>query len=86
MITIAQAKNLIGKPVNYQPRKWVPDEVLTAMAGTLKGTMEPVGKPEHGVITGANDQYIFVQFDGDSGAKACYPGTLDLTADQPKDA
>jgi len=82
VITIAQAKKLIGTPVVYQARHWVPDDVKTAMAGKLTGDMIPTGPAENGVITSVNDRFIFVRFGEDQGAKACYPGTLDLASDQ----
>ena len=34
---------------------------------------------EEGVITGWNDEFIFVQYKGDLGSKATYPKDLDFS-------
>jgi len=86
VITIAQARKSIGTRVVYQQRRWVPDDVKTAMAGKLTGDMQPTGPAEAGVITSVNDRFIFVRFDDqpeDAAGKACPPGTLD-PAGQPE--
>lgn len=35
---------------------------------------------EYGYITKVTERYVFVRFDGDGGAKACTPGSLQLDA------
>lgn len=38
------------------------------------------GEPEHGTITAASTVYVFVQYPGERGTRATYPGDLTLIA------
>lgn len=41
----------------------------------------PRSDPEYGVITSANERYVFVRFGLDTGSKACRPDDLNWPPD-----
>jgi hypothetical protein len=51
-----------------------------AYLGSKVAYLPRVGEPEHGVITGVNDTYVFVLYLGDRTAKATRPADLKLLA------
>lgn len=81
MITIEEAKASIGRGVVYLRKE--PGSVAVTFENANTGSLVTGRIPgtrtvrEDGVITSANDAYVFVRYAGDRGSKATRPEDLE---------